>query len=92
MVDLVASGRSSELRTTSWTLTQVGFEGCWPSAESVPPRSLAPSPVTSSFLAGGGVLTLICLSFCFGGFVFRLGGFSLALTGRFTVVPRGAVG
>ena len=25
-------GRSSELRTTSWTLTQVGFEGCRPSA------------------------------------------------------------
>ena len=51
------------------------------------PRSLVPSPVTAAFLAGGGVMTLICLSFCFGGLVFRLGGFALALTVRFTVVP-----
>ena len=51
--------------------------------ESVPLRFLGPSPVTSFSLAGGGVMTVICCSFCFGGFFLRLGGLSVALTGRF---------
>ena len=37
MVDLVAWDGLSELRTTSWTLTQVGFEGCRPSAAQLVP-------------------------------------------------------